>query len=188
MENHSIKRIGPVAQKILLLLEAGIILSLTASPKAQFKIIKAAAKEWREINRRSLKTAIRRLYQSKLISSHENKDGTITLGLNEEGKKKVLRYNLDKLEIKKPQKWDNLWRIIIFDIPERLKTKRDALVWKLKHLGFSAIQKSVFIYPFACQEEIDFLIEVFELRPYVRFIVAQEIDTALELKAKFHLS
>jgi len=173
--------------KIILLLEGGLALSLTNRPDVYFRIIKGISKEWQEINRKTLHEAIRKLYQSKLIDYKENNDNTVTLILTDNGKNKVLCYNLDKIEIKKPTRWDKLWRVVIFDVPESLKKGRNALAAKLKQLGFYPLQKSVFIYPYECKDEINFIVEVFDLRPYVRFIVAKEIDIDLDLKNKFKL-
>lgn len=180
-------KIGPVGRKVLLLLGAGLALGLTHQPDQYFRIIKSASREWQKINRQSLYKAIRKLYQSKLIDYKENDDGTITLILTGDGGNRVLRYNLDKIEIKKPARWDRLWRIVIFDIPEKQKEGRNALAAKLKQLGFYPFQKSVFIFPYECRNEIDFIIEVFNLRLYVRFIVAKETDIDLDLKHKFRL-
>ena len=175
-------------QKILLLLGTGLVLSLTRNPFKYFRIVKSASREWEKINRRSLQEAIKGLYRSKLIGGKENEDGTISLTLSEKGKTRLLRYRLDQMEIKKPSRWDGLWRMVIFDIPEDLKRGRDALAAKLKKLGFHPMQKSVFIYPYECRDEIDFIIEVFDLRSYVRFVVAKETDIDLDLKTKFKMS
>ena len=185
--NHSRFKLGHKMAKILLLLEGGLALSLTGRPDAYFRIIKGISKEWQEINRKTLYEAIRKLYQSKLIDYQENDDSTVTLVLTDSGKNKVLRYNLDKIEIKKPTRWDKLWRMVIFDIPESFKEGRNALAAKLKQLGFYPLQKSVFIHPYECKDEIDFIVEIFNLRPYVRFIIVQETDVDLDLKNKFKL-
>jgi len=145
------------------------------------------AKEWKKINKQSLNRAIRRLYESKLVDYKENRDGTISVILNDRGRKRALRYNLDSIQIKQPATWDGLWRIVIFDIPEDFKRGRDALARKLRQMGFRAIQRSVFIHPYECWDEVNFIIEVFNLRPYVRLIQAKEIDIALELKQFFKI-
>lgn len=181
------ERLGPKAKKILLLLEAGAALSLTRRPDVYFSILKKAAKEWKKINERSLRDAIKRLYKSKLIDYKEDKDETVTIVLSEKGKKKILKYDLDKIQIKKPPKWDNLWRLMVFDIPEDKKQGRTALVAKLKELGFYPMQKSVYIYPYECKDEIDFIVEMFNLVPYVRFLRVKDVDIELDLKNKFHL-
>lgn len=178
---------GSKAKKILLLLEAGIALSLTHRPDVYFSIIKKAAKEWKKIDERNLRDAIRRLYKSKLIGCKENKDGTVELVLSEEGKKRILNYNLDKIQIKKPPQWDKLWRLVVFDIPEDMKKGRMALAAKLKELGFYPMQKSVFIHPYECRDEIDFIAEIFMLTPYIRFLRVKDVDIELDLKNRFHL-
>jgi DNA-binding transcriptional regulator PaaX len=180
-------KIGAVEQKILLLLGGGLLLSLSKSPDQYFRILKGVTKEWKQINKRVLHIAIKKLYKSKLITCIEDKKGLVTLALDGEGKNKILTYNLDKMKIKKPKRWDGLWRIVIFDVPERFKKGRDALASRLKKIDFHPIQKSVFIYPYECKNEIDFIVEIFDLKPYVRFIVAKSTDIDLELKEIFGL-
>ncbi|PIR72792.1 MAG: hypothetical protein COV26_02060 [Candidatus Nealsonbacteria bacterium CG10_big_fil_rev_8_21_14_0_10_36_23] len=180
-------RIGSVAQKILLLLQGGLALGLTQRPDTYFRIIRGITKEWQDINERTLHEAIKKLYQSKLIDYKENDDGTVDLVLNDDGKKRALKYNLDTIKIKKSAKWDGLWRVIIFDIPECFKQGRDALSVKLKQMGFYPLQKSVFIYPYECKNEIDFIIEIFDLRQYIRIMLVKETDVDLDLKNKFKL-
>ncbi len=189
MTSDTVKRtrLGPIAQKVLLLLEAGIILALTTRPDSYFRVVKKAAKEWEKINSRSLHEAVKRLYRSRLIDYKEHHDGAISLTLTENGKHTLLRYHLDTMEIPKPARWDGLWRMILFDIPERFKVGRDALAQKLKDLGFRQLQKSVFVFPYECKNEVDFIIEIFNLRPFVRFAVLKEIDVALDLQQQFHL-
>ena len=177
-----------MAQKILLLLGTGMALALTHRPDYYFRIIESSKKEWQKINQRSLREAIRRLYQSQLIDYKENQDGTVNMILSRGGKIKSLKYDLDKLKIKKPGKWDGLWRLVIFDIPENKKKARDALSKKMKIIGLKPLQKSVFVFPYECRDEIDFISEIFEIKPYVRYIVAKDIDIALDLKKKFDLS
>ena len=109
----------------------------------------------------------------------------VTLTITANGKQRALRYSAKDMKIEKPAKWDGTWRIVLFDIPERHKRGRDALAEKLKELGLHPLQKSVFVYPYECKDEIDFIVELYELAPYVRFIRTKDIDTALHLKHRF---
>ena len=174
-------------QKIILLLTAGAALSLTRRPGAHFRIIKSASKEWKNINHRTLRESIKRLYQSKIIRCIENSDGTLILELTDEGKKRVLRYHPSKMKIKKPIKWDGLWRLVIFDIPESMKRERMTLAGMLRRLDFYPLQRSVFIFPYECKNEIDFIVEMFNLRQYVRFLIVKDIDNGLDLRNRFDL-
>ena len=162
-------------------------MGLTRRPDAYFRIVRGIAKEWRKINERNLRTAIKNLYKSKLVDYKENTDGTVKIILTKVGRSRILKYDLDKIEIKKPSHWDKLWRLVVFDIPEDKNLGRKALAAKLKELGFYPMQKSVFIHPYECKNEIDFITEMFELAPYVRFLRVKDVDIELDLKERFHL-
>ncbi|KKQ01846.1 MAG: Repressor in ring oxydation complex/ phenylacetic acid degradation pathway related protein (PaaX), partial [Parcubacteria group bacterium GW2011_GWA2_36_24] len=131
--------------------------------------------------------AINSLYTSHLIEEKNNRDGTTTLILSENGKQRALRFNIDKLEIKKPEKWDRKWRIVMFDIPEKLKRLRDSLRLHFQEIGLIELQKSVLVYPYPCNHEIEFILELYNARKYVRFVLVETIDNELHLKNKFNL-
>ena len=180
-------KIGPVGQKILLLLLGGLLLGLSRSPKGYFKILKTIRHDWKEINRRALNRSLKALGKSKLVEERENKDGGTTMILTERGKYKAITFQIDEMKIPPMKKWDKKWRVVLFDIPEHHKKVRDALSQKLKHVGFHQLQKSVFIHPFECKKEIDFILEFLNMRPYVRIITADQIDNELFLKKYFRL-
>ena len=171
-------------KKILLLLLGGLTLSLNRSPGRYFHILSRIKKEWAVINRKKLKYEIRKLYQSELISTKRDSGGILTLTLTEKGKQKALRYNLEKIEIPK-QKWDGRWRIVVFDIPESRRDARDTLRALLKKMGFYELQKSVFIHPYECKNEIDFVVEFFQLNRNVRYGILDSIDNELHLRDIF---
>ena len=116
------------------------------------------------------------------------KDGQQILTLTEEGKKRVLQFDLDKIVIKRPRKWDGYWRLVLFDIPEKYKLGREALRSKLKQLGFFQLQKSCFIHPFDCRSEIIFISEIFEVSPYVNYVLVKELEGSNQLLKHFNLS
>ncbi|MDO8183817.1 MAG: hypothetical protein Q7T49_02435 [bacterium] len=187
-ENTKIKTIkSPNRQKILLLLLAGTALGLTRSYKQQVKIMKLVPRAWRQIERDYLWRVIKEFNEDRLVDWQEDNDGNITVVLTERGKVMANRFNPDKLIIPTPASWDKKWRVVIYDIPQAKKSARDALRYKLYELGFKEWQKSVFIYPYPCRDQIDFVIEFFEVRPYVRQGIMTEITNEAELKLHFHL-
>lgn len=165
----------------------GAALGLTRSPGRYFRILKAIRKEWRAINQDALKKAIRSLYESRMVTTRDNPDGSVTIVLSRQGKSAVqeLTYDVDALQIPKPKQWDGKWRMVMFDIPHDMKKARDAFRFHLRRLGFHPLQKSVFIYPHDCRREIDFLIEFHQVRRFVRYVVAGEVDTEVHLKQIF---
>jgi len=178
---------GSTTQKVLLLLLAGPALVLAYSPNRQRRVLKELVTEWENIEKRALYNAIRKLYESKLVDMKDNSDGTVTIILTKNGKAKALTYDINNVEIPHMAKWDRKWRVVLFDIPEKHKKARKALLSSLKNMGCFQFQKSVLVHPFECRNEIDFVIEFFSMRPYVRFITADNIDNELHLKKHFDL-
>jgi len=187
MSEYDKPRLGATSQKVILLLLAGISLGLSNSPRGQWRILKSLSKEWKRINRQELYRSIRRLYESKLVDCREHRNGSISMVLNESGRRTALHYKLDEMCIPKPTKWDYKWRVVLFDVPEKKKKLREALREHLKQLGFIKLQKSVFVHPYECQSEIDFIIEFYNGRRFVRFMETVYIDNEIDIKRKFDL-
>jgi len=119
--------------------------------------------------------AIERLKKQKLINMYQ-KGGDLVMEITEEGKKRVLKYEIDEMRINRPKKWDGDWRIVAYDIPERNKKARKALTGKLKEMGLYPLQKSVFACPFGCRDEIDFISEFFNIRNFIHYFIVKEMD------------
>lgn len=119
------------------------------------------------------------LYTNKNRSSlifTKTDENTYTVSLTERGKQRFLLAEAYRLRLKKEKKWDGKWRIVIFDIPQKNKTLRDVLRRRFKIIGMYQLQKSVFIYPYPCQEEIEFIIGLYNASNYVYFITADKIN------------
>ncbi|OHA91450.1 MAG: hypothetical protein A2832_00300 [Candidatus Zambryskibacteria bacterium RIFCSPHIGHO2_01_FULL_44_22b] len=179
-------RRGSTKEKILLLMLGGLALGLQRSPKGYYKVLNTIADDWKKINQKQLLSDIRALYKSKLVDQKTNRDGTVTFILNKDGERTALRFDLDNMVIRRHE-WDGKWRIVIFDIPERIKKVREAIRYHLNQLGFIDLQHSVFVIPFKCEDEIEYLTEFYNVRRFIRFIEAQKIDNELDLKHRFHL-
>ncbi len=142
---------------------------------------------WKKYKKFRLKAALKRLRGQKMINFSEKPDGTMQLELIEGGNKRVLQYKFEEMKIKIPSRWDGLWRIVVFDIPNKQKQARETLRAKLKNLGFYKLQESIFVHPYDCKDEIDFVKEIYNIRPFVKFIVAKEVDDDFKLRKLFLL-
>jgi len=179
---------SPARRKVLLLLQAGFAMSLTPSPRAHGYILKELGREWKDVENDYLKRCVREFNNEKLVEYQEKPDGTVTVVLTKKGKEYALEYKIDNIEIKKLEVWDGNWRMVIFDIPEKRRKARDALRRKLQELGFKELQKSVFVYPYPCEEEIEFIVEFFKIRWYVRYAEISKLMNEEELKLHFCLN
>jgi DNA-binding transcriptional regulator PaaX len=126
--------------------------------------------------RYKIKRAIRELEKNNFVKIYKKGEDDI-VEITEKGKKKVLKYKLDELKISRPKKWDKKWRLILYDIPEKHKKGRNALKIKLGDMEFYPIQKSVFLCPFDCKNEVDFVSEFFDVRKFIYYFVVEKLDT-----------
>jgi CRISPR-associated endonuclease Cas2 len=129
-------------------------------------------------------------YYEILKNMHENSARTILWRLEKKGlvEKKSNKYSISKIgltflnkqlrEGSKPKEkvWDDKWRLIAFDIPEKIKEERDWLRYYLQTFGYKPLQKSIFVgkHPL----ERDFMKEIIEknLGGHIRIITIGEID------------
>lgn len=181
------KNLGPIQQKALLLLLGGVVLGLSGSPDRYFRVLGVLRKEWRGINRRSLNRSIRSLYQSKLVTEKRRTDGSLSLVLTPEGRRCAGFFQRGDIEIVRPLRWDGLWRIVLFDIPETKKSLRDVFRRHLQKIGFREFQKSVFVFPHDCEREILSLVRLYDAEEYFQFILAKKVSNERKLKKLFSL-
>lgn len=182
-----------VAKKILLTVAgvavAGVAIG-TLMVLPGFGIVLKSFADWYKKQNRQKRYQIRKTFEQlrrkRLIETTEI-NGEIKMVLSENGKRRTIKYELENMTIPKPKNWDNKWRLIIFDIPEKFKKERRALRIKLEELGFYLLQKSVWLHPYECRNEIDFIVEFFKVSPYVRIIEAVSFDGDKFLKEKFKL-
>lgn len=165
---------GELAKQILLASATGLAIVTALLLPGSAAMFAPLAKRFKT-KKHSFIKSLKALKRDRLVDLRE--EGSFSkIKITEKGKEKVLRYDLDNLEIKKPKKWDKIWRIVTFDIPESKKAVRNALRSKLKDLGFHPLHKSVFICPYACLNEVQFIEEIFKVGPYVNFIEAKRIE------------
>lgn len=173
---------GELAKEILIgLIKGGVIVSSFALPNVALILKMFEANDYR--NRYRITRVIKNLKNKKLLDIYE-KEGEERIEITEKGKKRIARYQIDELKLNRPKKWDGQWRIIMFDIPEKFKKGRDALSKKMKDMEIYPMQKSVYVCPFDCKDEIDFVSEVFGVRRFVHYIIASDLGEGEELKLK----
>ena len=176
-----------IHDKILLLLEAGVVFGYAYHPGQKWRAIKKLSREWKKIDARELEKGIRHLYRLDIINKTEEIDGWIIVSPTEKGKLRALNLKLDAIKSKN-RIWDGRWRMVAFDIPEKAKRGRDALRQRLKKIGFCELQKSVLVSPYDCQKEMMALVAFFKMEKYVRFGVLDFIDNEKKFKEIFKLS
>lgn len=185
-------RYGELTKDILLIVAAAGILAIAAtSPYFLINLARVIIKDKKynknKINERNLSRSLKRLEKNRFFILRQA-SGKFYIKLSEKGEKIVQQIKFDNLKITVPKKWDKQWRIIIFDIPEKGKKRaRDALRIKLREWKFYQLQKSVWVCPYPCEEEIQVLCDIFKIGDFVNIITANKIDNDKDLKKYFHL-
>lgn len=178
----------PDKQTILTLLKLGTFITVAMLAPNAVQIFKGNPdfEPWQELDTFFLRRNIKRFKRQGFVTYSE-KNGKSIVKITDKGKTEILKFSIDKLEIKRPQRWDGRWRIVVFDILKKKKLAREILRRKLKELGFYPYQKSVFVFPFPCEKEIRFLREVLEVPDEVKIMVARAIENEKELRKIFRL-
>ncbi len=166
------------------LLVVGVLAVAVTMPNAVqlFKYFgpKTPNEQWR------IRRSVSRLEKSGLLGKKLVR-GQEYFVLTPTGKKRAMRYRLKAMTIKRQKKWDGLWRIVMFDIPEDKRPARRAIGYAIQKLGCLQYQKSVFITPYPCAEEIDFAGECFGVRKHIRIITAKDVEDINNIKKHFNL-
>ena len=105
--------------------------------------------------------------------------------LTNKGAEKISNLQFQDLKIPRPEKWDGKWRLVIFDIPEKDRALRNFIRGKLYKMGFIQVQKSVFVYPFECTAEINFLCDYSGGREYIKYMIADIFEGEEEIAVRF---
>lgn len=166
-----------LTREILFMVAAGpILISSLFAPNA-VQILKPLIKwrkNWDKIDHRRIQEAIKRLNKKRLVGLIERGD-KIYIEITEKGNTLLKSFDYDELKLPNPKLWDKKWRLVIFDIPDKKKRERGAFSEKLKDLGFYPLQESVYIYPYDCQDEIDFVCEFLSINRYVNYCLVESL-------------
>ena len=169
----------------------GVVLTALLAPNALQLFASrsgyAVRQRWQRAERRRIHEELKRLRRRRLITLDEKEKETF-ITVTAAGRQHVRKFRFDALELTAPKRWDEKWRVVVFDIPERQARRRQAFQGKLRQLGFQQFQRSVWIYPHACQDEIDFLTQFLEIGPHVTCLETASLERREgEARRVFHL-
>ncbi len=165
-----------------------LILAAGSSPFFAKAIVREIMKETGKLAEKRARK-LQELKRKKLISIHELPDGSLRVEINRDGKKLIRKYEFENLELIRPPQWDKKWRIILYDLPKKYQAASKALSAKLHEFGVYQLQKSVWVSPFECRNELELICAVFEI-PFGHFhyFCTKEIPNERQLKNFFELA
>ncbi len=134
--------------------------------------------------RQRIQEAIRRLANRRLVRYEERGKETV-LVITKRGIEEVRKFSFEELALPRAPAWDGAWRLIMFDIPEKRKRGREVLREKLVALGCCQLQKSVFVYPYECRDEVDFIANFCAVDRYVEYVTCGGLGES-EVRVRKH--
>ena len=180
------QKIDPKTKDILILLGAGTFLAasivMPGLPLIASKILKGidqerwkkSQKEWDKYNLWRLRQMIKRMHDAKYIEVKEI-NGVAVVKVAEKGKRKLLSYEIETMKLDE-KTWDGKWRLIIYDVQTGKRSNSEMFRKALNRLNLYKLQKSVYLTPFKCEEEIEFLRQYYEVGKEVLILKAGTLE------------
>lgn len=162
---------------------AGILTIAVLAPNA-LQFLKPFLKQNKKYNLKYyLNQKAQKMIQNGLLKI-ETENGQQFISLTNKGERKLLYY---KITEKKKQKWDGKWRVVIFDVWENVRYKRNLLRMEIKDFGFIQLQRSVWIYPYECAEFIELLKTDLSFGKNIRYMIVEKLDYDKNLRKNFDI-
>jgi hypothetical protein len=182
------KNIAPITEIILNVVKvAGVISVAIVAPNALVAFKKLGlleGKKYRPISYLNKRT------QSMIDQGLLKKifhQGVYSIILTEKGRIRLRKHQIVKNTAQKKE-WDGKWRVLTFDVWEKRRVSRNQLRMELKNFGFTQLQRSVWIYPYPCEEFIELLKTSLKFGKNVRYLLAEKVDDDANLKKYFKLN
>lgn len=178
---------GEIAKDILLWLTVGGAVAIAAtSPFFLTNIIRAYRRS-RKYPNKKVSSTFYRLWREGCFEV-EKRNKQIYISLTEKGRRRAGRFQINHLRIAKPKKWGGNWYVVMFDVPHEHRLKREALRGFLKRLEFYQLQKSVWVCPYDCRDQVNLLRDFFGFnKKELRLIVTRDIEHDKDLRRVFNL-
>ncbi len=179
-------RRGELTKDILRLVGAGILISSAAiaAPNV-LQLVEYFDPKGRKEKKR-LWDSITYL-ESKNRIEIEEVNGKSIVHLTKTGRVILNEDSIWDITVTRPKRWDKKWHLVMFDFPARFEKARHPFRVKLEDLGFILYQRSVFIYPFECHEEVHTVAQWFGVDEHIRYIVATEVHDMRKYAKAFDL-
>lgn len=101
--------------------------------------------------------------------------------LTAKGHSAAIARRLGAQKIPVPQRWDGLWRIVSFDVPERDRARRTMLRECLHAIGLVPIQQSVFAHKADCRAAVGAIAASLNLEKRIFFCETYSVDGPRDL-------
>lgn len=178
-------KIGKIQKAILGTVAAAGLLSVALVVPNALQALKIFGWDKKLINRSKRNSVNNSRY--KLVKEGLLEYEGAFLRLTGKGRKILERIESQNYKIKVPKKWDRKWRVIIFDIKEEKRGLRNKVRNTLVNIGFMCLQKSVWIYPYDCEDLINLIKADFKIGKDVLYMIVDRVENDKLVREYFGL-
>ncbi|MBM2820434.1 MAG: PaaX family transcriptional regulator, phenylacetic acid degradation operon negative regulatory [Candidatus Berkelbacteria bacterium] len=172
-------KIGINEKEIIEYIGIGFILvaALTSTnfPRVFIPLVKKRGIKW-------IKKLFKQLEEKRVIYLSGEK-----VKLTKKGREILDKIYLSKFKIDKTGKWDGLWRLVSYDVPEIYKHSRNTFRRVLENNGFRQIHKSLWVSPFDCKEEVAVFCKNLNMTKNVIVMMTDHLPNQEEMIEHFNL-
>lgn len=172
-------RIGENEKEIIKMIGLGVLVVSSLVLPNMALVIKPFINDRKD---NELKKIWQRLIDKKVIDLGGEK-----VTLSSKGKEIYKEIQFHDLELIKPERWDGIWRLISYDVPQKQNHDRDNFRLTLKHWGFHQIQASLWVYPYECREEVAIAADFYQVAPFVIIMTTDVLPEEERIEEVFNL-
>jgi phenylacetic acid degradation operon negative regulatory protein len=122
-------------------------------------------------NDQSVRAAISRMNKQGWVQA-EKAGNKSYYSLTERGRKRIEEAGKRIFKLK-PEEWDGKWRMLMYTIPEEIRSVRDELRKELVWSGFGSFSSSCWISANNLEKQVSDLIDKYKIEEYVDFFIAE---------------
>jgi ribosomal protein S19E (S16A) len=165
----------------------GMVLIAATNPYFGPRMLRALIKEYERKNPKAIKRSMRYLRDRGYVNMTWLPDGRVKVEMTRSGKKIVDQVSIEDMRISKPEQWDRMWRLVIFDVPNKKSKQRLAFTQHLRNVGFQMAQKSVWMFPYPCHKEVMILRKFYHIEEYVIYLETGMVEDDELWRERFSL-
>ena len=141
-----------------------------------------------KIPKKKIQRVLKKLEKKQLIQL-ERKGSQVFVTVKNKDDVSIMKYSLREiLNLKKKKDGKEKWFMVVFDVPEIERKKRNYLRGFLREIGFYPYNQSVYVFPYECEKEISLIKKIVEGGKYISYIIAEKLEHEDQLKVHFRLN
>ena len=128
------------------------------------------------LSEQAVRSAVARMCRAKMLKVRRHGKKSY-YSLTKEGRN-LLTKGGQRIFLKKNGRWDGIWIIVTYSIPEHRRKARDKLRVGLRWLGYGPLREATWISPYDTTKELENLVEGLRIKKYFQVFQSKHLGFA----------